>query len=134
MTYIDAVKVIRDAITAATGIPTARVLQPGFTDGPLPLAHVSLVQSQTGDYDRDDTISVSIYAKTPATPAEVGASALADKVAAALAVRPVVGASGWVDEAEVDSLLGVQPYFEAVEVVHMTATAKHRPISDETTD
>lgn len=130
MTYTDAVQVIRDAITAATGMQTARILQPGFTDGPLPLAHVSLVQTQTGDYDRDDTISISIYAKTPASPAEVGASALADKVAAALAVRPVVGASGWVDEAEVDSLLGVQPYFEAVEVVHMTATVTHRPISE----
>lgn len=130
MTYTDAVQVIRDAITAATGMQTARILQPGFTDGPLPLAHVSLVQTQTGDYDRDGTISISIYAKTPASPAEVGASALADKVAAALAVRPVVGASGWVDEAEVDSLLGVQPYFEAVEVVHMTATVTHRPISE----
>lgn len=130
MTYTDAVQVIRDAITAATGMQTARILQPGFTDGPLPLAHVSLVQTQTGDYDRDDTVSISIYAKTPASPAEVGASALADKVAAALAVRPVVGASGWVDEAEIDSLLGVQPYFEAVEVVHMTATVTHRPISE----
>ena len=130
MTYTDAVQVIRDAITAATGMQTARILQPGFTDGPLPLAHVSLVQTQTGDYDRDDTISISIYAKTTASPAEVGASALADKVAAALAVRPVVGASGWVDEAEIDSLLGVQPYFEAVEVVHMTATVTHRPISE----
>lgn len=130
MTYTDAVQVIRDAITAATGMQTARILQPGFTDGPLPLAHVSLVQTQTGDYDRDDTISISIYAKTPASPAEVGASALADKVAAALAVRPVVGASGWVDEAEVDSILGVKPYFEAVEVVHMTATVTHRPISE----
>ena len=130
MTYTDAVQVIRDAITAATGIPTARVLQPGFTDGPLPLAHVSLTQTQPGEYERDDTISVSIYAKTPASPAEVGAAALADQVAAALAVRPVVGASGWVDEAEIDSLLGVQPYFEAVEVVHMTATVTHRPISE----
>lgn len=132
MTYTDAVQVVRDAITAATGIPTARVLQPGFTDGPLPLAHVSLVQTQTGDYDRDDTISISIYAKTPTSPAEVGAAALADKVEVELAVRPVVGASGWVDAAEVDSLLGVQPYFEAVEVVHMTATVTHRPISDDT--
>lgn len=132
MTYMDVVQVIRDAITAATGIPTARVLQPGFTDGPLPLAHVSLIQTQTGDYDRDDTISISIYAKTPTSPAEVGAAALADKVEVALAVRPVVGASGWVDAAEVDSLLGVQPYFEAVEVVHMTATVTHRPISDDT--
>lgn len=132
MTYTDAVQVIRDAITAATGIPTARVLQPGFTDGPLPLAHVSLVQTQTGDYDRDDTISISIYAKTPTSPAEVGAAALADQIEGALAVRPVVGASGWVDAAEVDSLLGVQPYFEAVEVVHMTATVTHRPISDDT--
>lgn len=130
MTYTDAVTVIRDAITAATGIPTARVLQPGFTDGPLPLAHVSLVQTQTGDYDRDDTIAISIYAKTPASPAEVGAAALADKVEGTLAVRPVVGVSGWVDEAAVDSLLGVQPYYEAVEVVHMTATITHRPISD----
>lgn len=130
MTYTDAVQVIRDAITAATGIQTARVLQPGFTDGPLPLAHVSLVQTQTGDYDRDDTISISIYAKTPTSHAEVGASELADKVEGALAVRPVVGASGWVDEAEIDSLLGVQPYYEAVEVVHMTATVTHRPISD----
>lgn len=130
MNYTDAVQVIRDAITTATGIPTARVLQPGFTDGPLPLAHVSLVNADPGEYDRADTISVSIYAKTPASPDEVGASALADKVQGALAVRPVVGASGWVDEAEIDSLLGVQPYFEAVEVVHMTATVTHRPISE----
>lgn len=132
MTYTDAVQVIRDAITAATGIPTARVLQPGFTDGPLPLAHVSLIQTQPGDYDRDDTISISIYAKTPASPAEVGAAALADQIEGAFDVRPVVGASGWVDAAEIDSCLGVQPYFEAVEVVHMTATVTHRPISDDT--
>lgn len=130
MTYTDAVQVIRDAITAATGIPTARVLQPGFTDGPLPLAHVSLVQTQTGDYDRDDTISISIYAKTPASPDETGASALADQIEGAFDVRPIVGASGWVDAAEIDSCLGVQPYFEAVEVVHMTATVTHRPISE----
>lgn len=130
MTYTDAVQVIRDAITAATGMPTARILQPGFTDGPLPLAHVSLVNADPGEYDRADTISISIYAKTPASPAEVGAAALADKIEGALAVRPVVGASGWVDEAEIDSLLGVQPYFEAVEVVHMTATVTHRPISE----
>jgi hypothetical protein len=130
VTYTDAVQVIRDAITAATGIPTARVLQPGFTDGPLPLAHVSLVNADPGEYDRADTISVSIYAKTPASPAEVGAAALADQSEGALAVRPVVGASGWVDEAEVESTLGVQPYFEAVEVVHMTITVTHRPISE----
>lgn len=130
MTYTDAVQVIRDAITAATSIPTARILQPGFTDGPLPLAHVSLVNADPGEYDRADTISISIYAKTPASPTEVGAAALADKIEGALAVRPVVGASGWVDEAEIDSLLGVQPYFEAVEVVHMTATVTHRPISE----
>ena len=130
MTYTDAVQVIRDAITAATGIPTARVLQPGFTDGPLPLAHVSLVNADPGEYDRADTISVSIYAKTPASPAEVGAAALADQIEGALAVRPVVGAAGWVDEAEVESTLGVQPYFEAVEVVHMTITVTHRPISE----
>lgn len=132
MKYTDAVQVIRDAITAATGIPTARVLQPGFTDGLLPLAHVSLVQTQTGDYDRDDTISISIYAKTPASPAEVGAAALADQIEGAFDVRPVVGASGWVDTAEIDSCLGAQPYFEAVEVVHMTATVTHRPSSDDT--
>jgi len=130
VTYTDAVQVIRDAITAATGIPTARVLQPGFTDGPLPLAHVSLVNADPGEYDRADTISVSIYAKTPASPAEVGAAALADQIEGALAVRPVGGASGWVDEAEVESTLGVQPYFEAVEVVHMTITVTHRPISE----
>lgn len=130
MTYTDAVQVIRDAITAATGMPTARILQPGFTDGPLPLAHVSLVNADPGEYDRADTISISIYAKTPASPAEVGAAALADQIEATLAVRPIVGASGWVDEAEIDSLLGVQPYFEAVEVVHMTATVTHRPISE----
>lgn len=130
MTYTDAVQVIRDAITAATSIPTARILQPGFTDGPLPLAHVSLVNADPGEYDRADTISISIYAKTPASPTEVGAAALADQIEGALAVRPVVGASGWVDEAEIDSLLGVQPYFEAVEVVHMTATVTHRPISE----
>lgn len=130
MTYTDAVQVIRDAITAATGMPTSRILQPGFTDGPLPLAHVSLVNADPGEYDRADTISISIYAKTPASPAEVGAAALADQIEGALAVRPVSGASGWVDEAEVESTLGVQPYYEAVEVVHMTATVTHRPISE----
>lgn len=130
MMYADAVQVIRDAITAATGIPTVQVLQPGFTDGPLNLAHVSLIQTQTGDYDRDDTISISIYAKTPSSPTEVGASALADQIEAALSVRPVVGSHGWVDAVEIDSLLGVQPYFEAVEVVHVTATVTHRPISE----
>nr|DAI51957.1 MAG TPA: tail completion protein [Caudoviricetes sp.] len=130
MTYTDAVQVIRDAITTAIGIPTARVLQPGFTDGPLPLAHVSLVNADKGEYDRAETISISIYAKTPASPADVGATALADQVEGALSVRPVVGSRGWVDEAEVDSTLGVQPYFEAVEVVHMTATVTHRPISE----
>lgn len=132
MTYTDAVQVIREAITAATGIPTARILQHGFTDGPLPIAHVSLVNADPGEYDRADTISISIYAKTPTSPAEVGAAALADQIERALAVRPVVGVSGWVDEAEVESTLGVQPYFEAVEVVHMTATVTHRPISDDT--
>ena len=105
MTYTDAVQVIREAITAATGIPTARILQHGFTDGPLPIAHVSLINADPGEYDRAER---------------------------ALAVRPVVGVSGWVDEAEVESTLGVQPYFEAVEVVHMTATVTHRPISDDT--
>ena len=130
MTYTDAVQVIRDAITAETGIPTARVLQPGFTDGPLPLAHVSLVNADPGEYDRADTISISIYAKTPASPTEVGAAALADKIEGALSVRPVVGSRGWVDEAAADSILGGQPYFEAVEVVHMTVTVTHRPISE----
>ena len=130
MTYTDAVQVIRDAITAETGIPTARVLQPGFTDGPLPLAHVSLVNADPGEYDRADTISLSISAQPPASPPEVGAAALAEQIKGALSVRPVVGSRGWVDEAEVDSILGVQPYFEAVEVVHMTVTVTHRPISE----
>ena len=78
MTYTDAVQVIRDAITAATNTPTARVLQPGFTEGPLPLAHVALVQSQDLEYERTDTISVDIYATTPTSSNDVGAAALVD--------------------------------------------------------
>lgn len=130
MPYTDVVQVIRDAITAATNTPTARVLQPGFTEGPLPLAHVALVQSQDLDYERTDTISIDIYATTPSTHSDVGASALAGKLRAALAVRPVVGGDGWVDEVSVDSILGVRPYYEAVEVVNMTVSATHRPICD----
>lgn len=130
MTYTDAVQVIRDAITAATNTPTARVLQPGFTDGPLPLAHVALVQSQDLEYERTDTISVDIYATTPTSSNDVGAAALVDKLRAALAVRPVVGSAGWLDEVSVDSILGVRPYYETVEVVSMTVSATHRPICD----
>lgn len=130
MPYTDVVQVIRDAITAATNTPTARVLQPGFTEGPLPLAHVALVQSQDLDYERTDTLSIDVYATTPTSPNDVGAAALADKLRAALAVRPVVGSAGWIDEVNVDSILGVRPYYEAVEVVSMTVSATHRPISD----
>ena len=130
MPYTDVVQVIRDAITAATNTPTARVLQPGFTEAPLPLAHVALVQSQDLDYERTDTLSIDIYATTPTSPNDVGAAALADKLRAALAVRPVVGSAGWIDEVSVDSILGVRPYYEAVEVVSMTVSATHRPIFD----
>lgn len=130
MTYTDPVQVLRDAITRATGVKTVRVIQEGNLPDtwPLPLVHVYAIQSQDLDYERVSSIAVDVYAKTPTGPASVGAEALADQVAEALAARPVVGASGWVDSVVVSSRLGVRVAYGVVEVVGLNIEAVHRPI------
>ncbi|WP_315298303.1 hypothetical protein [uncultured Actinomyces sp.] len=131
---MDAVEVVRAAITTATGVRTARVLQAGFAMDPaprVPLVHVSLIQSTRTEIERVDTLSVDVYALTPTGPDVAGATALAERMAGAFLVRPVVGGGGWVDEVVVDSLSGVRPFFQDVEVVSMTLDVTSRPINYE---
>lgn len=129
MTYTDPVQVLRDAITRATGVKTVRVLQEGSLPDTwqLPLVHVYALQSQDFDYERLSSIAIDVYAKTPTGPGGVGAEALADEVVDALSVRPVVGASGWVDEASVPSRLGVRAAYGVVEVVGLSVEVAQRP-------
>lgn len=129
MRYTDPVQVLRDAITRATGVKTVRVLQEGSLPDtwPMPLVHVYATQSQDLDFERITSLVVDVYAKTPTGPGVVGAEALADQVAAALAARPVVGVSGWVDTVDVSSRLGVRAAYGVVEVVGLSVDASHRP-------
>lgn len=129
MTYTDPVQVLRDAITRAMGVKTVRVLQEGSLPDtwPLPLIHVYAIQSQDLDYERVSSIAVDVYAKTPTGHGVVGAEALADEVVDALSVRPVVGASGWVDTVDVSSRLGVRDAYGIIEVVGLSVDATHRP-------
>nr|DAP08084.1 MAG TPA: tail completion protein [Caudoviricetes sp.] len=130
MTYTDPIQVLRDAITREVGVKAVRVLQEGSLPDTwhLPLVHVYAIQSQDLDYERVSSIAVDVYAKTPTGPGGVGAEALADQVADALAARPVVGASGWVDSVGVSSRLGVRAAYGVVEVVGLSIEAVHRPI------
>lgn len=129
MRYTDPVQVLRDAITRATGVKTVRVLQEGSLPDtwPMPLVHVYATQSQDLDFERITSLVVDMYAKTPTGPGVVGAEALADQVAAALAARPVVGASGWVDTVDVSSRLGVRAAYGVVEVVGLSVEVTQRP-------
>lgn len=129
MTYTDPIQVLREAITRATGAKTVRVLQEGSLPDTwqLPLVHVYAIQSQDLDYERISSIAIDVYAKTPTGPGVGGAEALADQVADALAARPVVGASGWVDTVDVSSRLGVRAAYGVVEVVGLSVDATHRP-------
>lgn len=129
MKYKDPVQVLRDAITSATGAQTVRVIQEGSLPDtwPMPLVHVYATQSQDLDFERITSLVVDVYATTPTGPGVVGAEALADEVVDALSVRPVVGASGWVDEASVPSLLGVHAAYGVVEVVGLSVEVTQRP-------
>ena len=129
MKYKDPVQVLRDAITAATGAKTVRVIQEGSLPDtwPMPLVHVYATQSQDLDFERITSVGVDVYAKTPTGPGVVGAEALADEVVDALSVRPVVGASGWVDEVSVPSRLGVRAAYGVVEVVGLSVEVTQRP-------
>ena len=65
-TFTDPVAVLRAATTQATAAPTTRILDATFTTGPMPLAHVHLLNTgPTDDVDRTDTIGIDIYATTP---------------------------------------------------------------------
>jgi hypothetical protein len=129
MKYSDPVQVLRDAITRATGVKTVRVLQEGSLPDtwPMPLVHVYATQSQDLDFERITSVVVDVYAKTPTGPGIVGAEALADEVVDALSVRPVVGASGWVDTVDVSSRLGVRAAYGVVEVVGLSVDVTQRP-------
>lgn len=129
MTYTDPVQVLREAITSATGAQTVRVIQEGSLPDtwPMPLVHVYVTQSQDLDFERITSVGVDVYAKTPTGPGVVGAEALADEVVDALSVRPVVGASGWVDEVSVPSRLGVRAAYGGVEVVGLSVEVTQRP-------
>ena len=129
MKYTDPVQVLRDAITSATGVQTVRVIQEGSLPDtwPMPLVHVYATQSQDLDFERITSLVVDVYAKTPTGPGVVGAEALADGVVDALSVRPVVGASGWVDEVSVPSRLGVRAAYGVVEVVGLSVEVTQRP-------
>ena len=127
MKFADPVEVVRGAVTAATGAQTARVLQPGFTEGHRPLVHVHTIQTQDLDFERVTTIGIDVYATTPAQSGEEGAEALADAVVEALRARPVVSEAGWVDSAESQSATGVRPYYGEVETVGLVVDIVHRP-------
>lgn len=129
MTYTDPVQVLRDTITRATGAKTVRVIQEGSLPDTwqLPLVHVYAAQYQDLDFERITSVAVDVYAKTPTGPGVGGADALADEVVAALSVRPVVGASGWLDEASVPSRLGVRAAYGVVEVVGLSVEVIQRP-------
>ena len=130
MRYADPVAVVRGAVTAATGAQTARVLQPGFTEGPMPLVHVHTIQSTDLDFERVTTIGIDVYATTPTHPGGAGAEALADAVVEALRARPVVSEAGWVDSAEIQTATGVRPYYGEVETVGLVVDVTHRPTGD----
>lgn len=129
MTYTDPVQVMRDAITRATGAKTVRVIQEGSLPDtwPMPLVHVYVTQYQDLDFERITSVAVDVYAKTPTGPGVGGADALADEVVEAMSVRPVVGASGWVDQVSVPSRLGVRAAYGVVEVVGLSVEAVQRP-------
>ena len=51
-TFTDPVAVLRAATTQATAAPTTRILDAAFTTGPMPLAHVHLLNTgPTDDVD-----------------------------------------------------------------------------------
>lgn len=129
MTYTDPVQVMRDAITRATGAKTVRVIQEGSLPDtwPMPLVHVYATQYQDLDFERITSVAVDVYAKTPTGPGVGGADSLADEVVEAMSVRPVVGASGWVDQVSVPSRLGVRAAYGVVEVVGLSVEAVQRP-------
>ena len=126
--WADPVAVIRATAARATGAPTTTVLDAAFTAGPMPLIHVHLLSTDTGDIDRVDQVGVDVYAVTPTGPGVEGAAALADRLAEAWwDVSPVAGGGGFVDGVDVSQRLGVRPYFEDIEIVSMVLDVTHRP-------
>ena len=68
MSDLDPVRVIREAVTAITGAPTTTVLDVGFTAGPMPLVHVALLDVVDEYVNTVATLTVDVYATTPAAP------------------------------------------------------------------
>lgn len=126
--WADPVAVIRATAARVTAARVTTVLDATFTSGPMPLIHVHLLSTDTGDIDRVDQVGVDVYAVTPTGPGVEGAAALADRLAEAWwDVSPVAGDSGFVDGVDVAQRLGVRPYFEDIEIVSMVLDVTHRP-------
>lgn len=128
MSDLDPVQVVREAVTAVTGAPTTRVLDPGFTSGPMPLVHVALLDVVEDYIDTIATVTVDVYALTPTGPAEQGASGVAAALRRAVRDGPLSTAAGFVDGVAVTQCSGARPYFERVEVVSMVLDVTYRQL------
>lgn len=128
MSGLDPVQVVREAVTAATGAPTTRVLDVDFASGPMPLVHVALLDV-VGDYvDTVATVTVDVYALTPTGPAEQGATGIATALRRALHDEPLSTAAGFVDGAVVTQCTGARPYLEDVETVSIVLDVTYRQL------
>lgn len=127
MSGLDPVRVIREAVTAITGAPTTTVLDIGFTAGPMPLVHVALLDVVDGYVDTVATLTVDVYATTPAGPGGRGAADLAAALRRSLGEGPLDTPAGFVDDVAVTQQSGARPYYEQVEVASMVLDVTYRP-------
>ena len=126
MSDLDPVRVIREAVTAITGAPTTTVLDVGFTAGPMPLVHVALLVVD-GYVDTVATLTVDVYATTPAGPGTRGAAGIASALRRSLGAGPLDTPAGFVDDVAVTQQSGARPYYEQVEVASMVLDVTYRP-------
>lgn len=127
MSGLDPVQVVREAVTAVTGAPTTRVLDVGFASGPMPLVHVGLLDVVEDYVDTVATLTVDVYATTPAGPGTRGAADLAAALRRSLGAGPLDTPAGFVDDVAVTQQSGARPYYEQVEVASMVLDVTYRP-------
>lgn len=127
MSDLDPVRVIREAVTAITGAPTTTVLDVGFTAGPMPLVHVALLDVVDEYVDTVATLTVDVYATTPAGPGTRGAAHIASALRRSLGASPLDTPAGFVDDVAVTQQSGARPYYEQVEVASMVLDVTYRP-------
>lgn len=127
MTYADPVSLVRSAITKATGLETTRVLEPRFTEGPMPVVHVHHLGGYSDEIDRTDQVGVDVYHHCPQGPQDPSAASAAARVRGALEGTGLDTGAGLIDEAAVSSEPVLRPYFETVEVSSMVLDVTQRP-------